>query len=176
MCCKCMYQIWCSYQLGAVSIYDQVRSKLRAKMRVFLSFLRKDKACFFKMLTVALQVWPLNKTYTLTRQTAGSWARILGTRHLKRNVILFLCLVLHCRTRKLLSTLHTRQRDKIILRLLVWRTNRERASYVICNIIKNMSVKHFSWTGMYLPSNPVFRCVFTQVNANYLIWYQVTVS
>jgi len=33
---KCMYQIWCSEASGAVSIYDQVRSKLRGE----------EKACF----------------------------------------------------------------------------------------------------------------------------------
>ena len=33
---KCMYQIWCSNRLGAVSNYDKVRSKLRGE----------DKACF----------------------------------------------------------------------------------------------------------------------------------
>ena len=35
-----------------------------------------------------------------------------------------------------------------------------------------MSIKHFSWTALYLPSNNVFRCVFAQVSATSLIWYQ----
>jgi len=97
------------------------------------------------MLTVAWLAWPLKKTYTRTLQTAGSWARILNTCYLKRNIILFICHVRRVESNFLV--LHTWQRDKIVLRLLVWRTNsereRERTSYVICNNIKNMSIKHF---------------------------------
>ena len=91
---KCMYQIWCSNRLGAVSNYDQVISKLRGLGGncgyFFLSY-ESIKLSFLSLREDAnrrLTSWPLNKTYTLW-QTAGSWARDTG--HVKRYILLFLC-------------------------------------------------------------------------------------
>jgi len=67
-----MYQIWCSYKSGAVSNYDQVRSKLRGEL-ASLS-LRQDANRSLIGLTIKYDIY----TYAgnSLQPGKGSWTRV----------------------------------------------------------------------------------------------------
>ena len=148
-------------------------------MQVFFLSWRKIKIASLSLrqdTNNATRKWSLNATYTFTQQTAGSWARILDVCPLKRIFILFLWLLLQVRTRKLPSILHTQDKKetKIIIRLLVLKTERE--SYTNFNIIKKVSINHFEQNCFWWATPSSSSDAWSHVNATILIWYQVTLS